>query len=214
MRYLERIIESKLFSNVKKTDYISAFEQISITSRNYRKNEKIFLEEDIIDKICIIDKGSVRGEKIYSAGDVHIIEVYDEGMIFGLEIAASKTQKSVIDYISNKDTTVVFVSIESIDKSAFAAQIRKSISLMLADGNIRMAHKIEILAERSLRKRVMMYLSILRKKAGSNTVTVYLNREQLAQFLCVNRSALSNELNKMKREGIIDFKGTRFTIKE
>ena len=83
---------------------------------------------------------------------------------------------------------------------------------MLSDSNIKMAHKVEILAERGLRDRIMVYLNVLRSKAGGNTVTIKMSREQLAQFLCVNRSALSNELNKMKREGIIDFKGSRFTI--
>ena len=83
---------------------------------------------------------------------------------------------------------------------------------MRADSNIRMARKVEILAERGLRDRILVYLNILRRKSNSNTVTVRMNREQLAQFLCVNRSALSNELNKMKKEGVIDFKRDQFTI--
>lgn len=82
----------------------------------------------------------------------------------------------------------------------------------LADDNIRTSHKLEILAENGLRARIMIYLRILQQKAGGNTVTVRMSREQLAQFLCVNRSALSNELNKMKREGVIDFSRDKFTL--
>ena len=82
----------------------------------------------------------------------------------------------------------------------------------LADESIRKMHKIEILAERGLRDRIIMYLDILRKKSGTNVVHVNMGREQLAQFLCVNRSALSNELNKMKREGLIDFRKNEFRI--
>ncbi|MDO4485696.1 MAG: helix-turn-helix domain-containing protein [Bacillota bacterium] len=62
------------------------------------------------------------------------------------------------------------------------------------------------------RDRIMVYLNILSRKSGSSVVTVKMNREQQAQFLCVSRSALSNELNKMKREKIIDFNKEKFEI--
>lgn len=212
MKYLERVIESGLLANLKKTEYIAAFEQLKITSKSYKKNEKIFLEEDIIDKICIVERGSVRAEKLYPGGEVHIVDIFSEGSIFALEIAASRTRKAAVDYISNEETSLVFVSMASIDKSSYDAKIRKSISYMLADENIRMSHKIEILAERGLRDRIMTYLRVLQSKAGSSNVTVSMSREQMAQFLCVNRSALSNELNKMKRDGVIDFKGPKFRI--
>lgn len=80
----------------------------------------------------------------------------------------------------------------------------------MASDNIRKMHKIEILAERGLRNRILMYLEILHRKSGTDTVSVKMSREQLAQYLCVNRSALSNELNKMKREKIIDFERDQF----
>ena len=107
---------------------------------------------------------------------------------------------------------MVFVSMHSILKSKFSGEMQEALTHMLADSNIKMSNKIEILAEKGLRDRIMIYLNILRMKSGTDTVTVRLSREQLAQFLCVNRSALSNELSKMKKEGIIDFKGPRFKI--
>ena len=82
----------------------------------------------------------------------------------------------------------------------------------LAGDSIKKTRKIEILGERGLRNRIMIYLDVLRKKEGSSVVTVKMNREQFAQYLCVSRSALSNELNKMKREKIIDFNKERFEI--
>ena len=78
--------------------------------------------------------------------------------------------------------------------------------------NIKKTRKIEILGERGLRNRIMIYLDVLRKKEGSSVVTVKMNREQFAQYLCVSRSALSNELNKMNREKIIDFNKDQFEI--
>lgn len=212
MQYLESVINSGLLSELKKSDYMDAFEQLKISGRNYKPGETVFFEGDVIDKFCIVRTGSVRSEKTYLNGEVHIIDIFDEESVFGLSVAASRTRITPIDFISNEESTVVFVSMHSILKSKFSSEMQKALTHMIADSNIKMSNKIEILAERGLRDRIMIYLNILQAKSGTDTVTIRLSREQLAQFLCVNRSALSNELSKMKKEGLIDFKGSRFTI--
>ena len=212
MQYLESVIESGLLNELSKSDYMDAFEQLKISGRNYKPGETIFFEGDIIDKFCIIKQGSVRSEKTYLTGEVHIVDFFDEGSTFGLAVAVSRSRITALDYISNEDTTVIFVSMHSIQKNQYASEMNRALTYMLADENIKMSNKIEILAERGLRDRVLAYLHVLQTKSGTDTVTVKMSREQLAQFLCVNRSALSNELSKMKKDGIIDFKGSRFTI--
>lgn len=212
MQYLESIIDSGLLSELKKSDYMDAFEQLKISGRHYSPGETVFFEGDIIDKFCIVKSGSVRSEKTYLSGEVHIVDIFEEGAVFGLAFAVSRSRISALDFVSNEDAEVVFVSMHSIRKSRFADGMNRALTYMLADNSIKLSNKVEILAERGLRERVMVYLHILQAKAGSNTVTVRMSREQLAQFLCVNRSALSNELSKMKKEGIIDFKGPTFTL--
>lgn len=180
--------------------------------KTYMKGTAIFLEGDIIRTLCIIESGSVRGEKNYPDGEMHIVEVFEPGDIFALEITVSRTKTSTMDYISNDKTIVRFISLDLVEKSAHAREIKQEIAFELADENIRRSHKIEILAERGLRNRILTYLHVLQRKSGSRQVTIKMNREQLAKYLCVNRSALSSELNLMKKEGIIDFKGSKFTL--
>lgn len=212
MQYLESVINSGLLNELKKSEYVEAFEQLKISGRNYKSGETIFFEGDIIDKFCIVRKGSVRSEKTYLNGEVHIVDLFDEGSVFGLAFALSKSRISALDFISNEASEIVFVSMHSIRKSNFSNDMNTTLNYMMADSNIKMSHKIEILAERGLRERIMVYLHVLQAKSGTDTVTIKMSREQLAQYLCVNRSALSNELSKMKKDGIIDFKGSRFTI--
>ena len=214
MQYLESVINSGLLNELKKSEYLEAFEQLKISGRNYKPGETIFFEGDIIDKFCIIKKGSVRSEKTYLNGEVHIVDLFDEGSVFGLAFALSKSRISALDFISNEASEIVFVSLHSIRKSKFSNDMNMALNYMMADSNIKMSHKIEILAERGLRERIKVYLHVLQGKSGTDTVTVKMSREQLAQYLCVNRSALSNELSKMKKDGIIDFKGSSFTILE
>ena len=212
MKYLECVIERGLLSEDRKTEYIAVFEELRVTGVNMLKGDVIFCEDDTVDKICIIKSGSVRGEKAYSTGELHIIDFHEQGSIFALEEAVSKLRTAAMDYVCNEDSTIVFIPLSAVMRSKCSAEIMSFIMQRLADESIRKMHKIEILAERGLRDRIIMYLDILRKKSGTNVVHVNMGREQLAQFLCVNRSALSNELNKMKREGLIDFRKNEFRI--
>lgn len=205
MKYLGTIIDSGILDELKKSQYIQAIEELGIIGQNLKKDDIIFHEGDEVNKICIIDRGSVRGEKAYPSGELHIIEIYDEGSIFGTEAAVSKKKTAAMDYICNEDCTVVYLPLKNIDSSGFSRQIYAVLMQQLANDNIKKMNKIEILAERGLRKRIMLYFGILRKKAGGDVITVKMSREQLAQYLGVNRSALSSELNKMRREKIIDF---------
>ena len=168
MQYLESILDSGLLSELKKSDYMDAFEQLKISGRNYKPGETIFFEGDIIDKICIVKRGSVRSEKTYLNGEVHIVEIFEEGSMFGLAFAVSKSRISALDFVSNEDAEVVFVSMHSIRKSRFANEMNRTLTYMLADSSIKLSNKVEILAERGLRERVMVYLHILQTKAGSN----------------------------------------------
>lgn len=212
MKYLGTTIDSGIFEELNKSDYMQAFEELNVIGQNMRKDDVIFHEGDEVNKICIIDRGSVRGEKAYPSGDLHIIQIYDELAIFGIEAAVSKKKTAPMDYICNEDGTVVFISLKNINSSRFSKQIYDVLMQKMADDNIRKMNKIEILAEKGLRKRILLYFGVLRKKSGSDIINVKMSREQLAQYLGVNRSALSSELNKMKREKIIDFERDRFRL--
>ncbi len=212
--YLDKIIDSGLFRHIRKSDYIEAFEQLNVSARTYGKGVFIAHQGDAINALLMVESGSVRGEKTYPDGEVHLMTVYEAGAFFALEVAASPKKTSPLDLVANENCRVLSISMNTLEKSGYRDKFRTALIEMLADDNIRMSNKIEILAERGLRDRVMVYLNILAKKSGTNEVQVGMSREQMAQYLCVNRSALSNELNKMKREGLIDFRRGRFWLLE
>lgn len=83
---------------------------------------------------------------------------------------------------------------------------------ILASDNIKKMNKIEILAKRGMRDRILIYFDLMMQRTGSNQFHLNMNREQFARFLGVNRCALSDELNKMKKEKIIDFHKNDFTV--
>ena len=107
---------------------------------------------------------------------------------------------------------MLFLSPESIIKesSTLTARLLKITAMK----NLRLNEKIQVITPRTIRERVMAYLSSLAKKSGSHIVTTNFDRQQLADFLCVDRSALSTELGKMHREGLIVLKvGSLYCLK-
>lgn len=111
----------------------------------------------------------------------------------------------------------------------FAAQIRFGNDLDLLDKlhiapaqlidqlgrrNVQFIEKIEVISKPDLRGKILAYLEIQAEKQGSSTVNIPLNREEMAEYLCANRSALSRELAALRKEGLIDFQKNRFTLRK
>lgn len=212
MRHLETILESGLLSQVSKADYIIAFESLEVTSKHYEKGEMIFKSGTAVDKICIVESGCVREERVYEDGEVCIIHNFSEKKIFALEAVVSNKKTVAADYVCSEDATVVYIPYRNIENSNWVTEIQRVLLQFMADESFRNMYKVEILARRGVRERILLYLEHLQQKTGSNTVFIRMDREQFAQFLCVNRSSLSNELNQLKREGIIDFEKNKFVL--
>lgn len=208
----QAILKSELFHVISPSDHKSAFKDLGITIKEYNEEEIIFSEEEEVKRLGIIQKGSIRGEKFYIEGDVHLMHMYQEGDMFAVEAAASQSGLAPLTYIANEDTKVLFVSVSRMLQSKFAVELMQGVMHILADDSIRKLYKIETLAKRKLRERIMVHFRILEKKAGGSTFHLRMDQEQFAQYLCVNRSALSNELNKMRKDGLIDFIKDQVTI--
>lgn len=84
--------------------------------------------------------------------------------------------------------------------------------MLLSHENMRKFYRLAILSQRSLRSRIMMYLTMQAGQRGTKGFHIPFSREELASFLCVNRSALSRELGRLQREGVIQFRGNQFAI--
>ena len=80
------------------------------------------------------------------------------------------------------------------------------------DENMKKAYRLAIMSRNGLRERILAYLTMQAAKRGTNTFTIPFSREELAAFLCVNRSALSHELSLMRQEGLLDFHKNNFSL--
>ncbi len=210
--YIETIKASGLLNEIKHDSHQEVLQGLGVRIRTYGEEELVFLEGEEVGVLAIVHEGTVRGEKFHMEGNVDLMYMYKRGEIFGAEATVSRLRTSPLTYVANEDITVILIDFQNIFKSRFSAQLTLALLRILADDNIKKLYKIETLSKRGLRQRILTYLRIMNKKAGTETFSIHMDRAQFAQYLCVNRSALSYELNEMKREGIIDFKKDRFKI--
>lgn len=212
--YLDTLKNSGLLKEVGQEKREDAAKELDFQIRTYSKDEIIFFEGEPVDEIAVLHSGTVRGEKFHMEGNVDLMYIYRKGETFGAEAAVSRLKSSPLTYAANQETSVILIPFHTICQSAYADPVTRALLQILADDNIKKLYKIEVLSKRGLRDRIMTYLRIISQKAGSKIFSIHMDRMQFAQYLCVNRSALSYELNQMKRDGLIRFQKDRFEILE
>lgn len=212
--HMETIWRSGLLGELSESKGAEAVSQLGFQIKQLGPEEMAVLEGDRVTEIMILHAGGIRGEKFHLEGNVDLMHMYRRGEIFGAEAVVSRLKTSPLTYIADKDAVVLSVPFRNIKQSRFSSEIMLALLRILADDNIKKLYKIETLSKRGLRERIMTYLRIISRKAGSQCFSIHMDRAQFAQYLCVNRSALSYELNQMKRDGLIDFKKDWFQILE
>lgn len=212
--HIETIRRCGLLEGVKEADYETVLESLQARLYGVREEEMIFLEGEEVTDLAILHSGTVRGEKFHLEGNVDLLYMYKRGEIFGAEATVSRLKTSPLTYIANETAELILIDFAGAMRQSCREGIMTALMHILADDNIKKLYKIETLSKRGMRDRIMTYLKIIEKKAGKEVFSLHMDRNQLAQYLCVNRSALSCELNRMKREGLIWFQKDRFKILE
>ncbi len=209
---MEILKKSGLFDRLSDRECELLFNMIAISEKSYSKREIIVHEGSEVQHFFIVKKGKVIGEKFHIEGETDLLNVFEEGEILGLEAASSTFKTSPLTYTADTEATVIMIEIASILSCPLKEIILENIIHLLSDISIRQMYKIQVISKHGLRERIMAHLLIMQRKRNTEVFDIRMSQEQLAQYLCVNRSALSYELNKMKKEGIIDFKKSKFKI--
>lgn len=181
--------------------------------QSYQKNEAVLPEWTVTRSFGLVLQGALAAEKFFHSGEIRVVGLYEPGDLFGLENAVSRTNVSPVSVVALQESSVMWFDIERAFSGAHAEQIRDNVLHYLADECIRQLYKLDVLSRPGIRERVLAFLRIMAAKNGSNTFRIRMTQERFAQYLSVNRSALSSELNAMRREGLIDFKRDQYTLK-
>lgn len=210
----EFLLSSRLFKGVDEEDAKRVLASAFPAQHIYMPGEVLTEERAVSSSFGVVCTGTLSAERQLTSGDSHIIDLYEPGDFFGLENAVTKSRVSPVRIKALEKSEVVIFYLEHLMVGIADEKIKENIISTLANDGIRKLYKIDILTRAGLRERVMTYFRLRAAKTGSNTFRTGMTQEALARYLSVNRSALSKELNDMRRDGLIDFKRDQVTLHE
>ncbi|MEG1929867.1 MAG: Crp/Fnr family transcriptional regulator [Anaerovorax sp.] len=214
---IENMVGSKLFEGFEKDDYQTLYSFLQPTIERLEKGQDLILEGETLEFMGIVCSGRLTGIKHDYGGNTHLMQMMEKGDLFGIEIVATNSRVSPITITSVEESTILKFHKNCLSQQGALPpemQIRVLTNAVrfLANDNIKKIYKMDMLASKSLRGRILTHLYLMHGKAKKSTFSIRMTREQFAQYLCVNRSALSHELGLMKKEGMISFKKDVFTL--
>ena len=215
---IDALKKCPLFKGVPEYSITPMMGCLRARERFYGKNEYIYHTGDAINEIGIVLSGNIQIINEDAWGSVTILAELTEGMLFGEAFVLGGVEKIPLSVLASEKSTVLF-----IDKNrtitpcpaacGFHFDIAGNMIKILAQKNIFLTGRAEHLSKRSTKEKVLSYLSSVSVKTGSRTFTIPFDRRQLADYLAVDRSALSSVLGKLRDEGLIDFNKNSFTLK-
>ncbi len=201
------------FTDAEVTDIVSSY----LNVRTFPKDSIILRSGDPVHEIGIVQSGSVHVESMDPWGNKSILSHVPAGQVFA-ETYAIAGEPMMVDAVAAEICTILFLDIKSLLREENAQQtwypkLLNNILRITVQKNLLLSNRIFCTSPKTIRERVMLYLSTQAAKSGSATFQVPFNRQQLADYLNLDRSALSKELGKMRDDGLLEFYKNSFKLK-
>jgi len=208
---------SQLFSGVGEEEITSMLTCLGATLRTYEKGTYVFRQGEHIDHITVLAEGELHIQNDDYWGNRSIINRVAVGEMFGEAYLAPESGTILNDVVAAKDSTVFFFDVKRIITTCssacrFHGMVIQNLFFSISEKNRNLVQKLGHMSKRSTREKLISYLSEQAKRQKSGSFTIPFNRQQLADFLSVDRSAMSNELCKMRDEGLLLFEKNNFTL--
>ena len=202
--------ESALFAGIRKEDMAGMLDCIGYHLRRYEKGAIIAFEEETINHVGVVLSGKVDMVKEDLWGNRTMLVRMGNDEVFGETFACGEDAMSMVTFAAAERTQVLFLSFSCVMHTcshacAFHQTLIENMVRIIARKNRELMRKVEVVSKRSLREKILAYLSIQAQQQGKKTFEIPLGRLEWAQYLCVDRSALTRELAKMQEEGILDY---------
>ena len=188
-------------------------------TESFDKKYTVFAEGSPAKYIGIVLSGSVQMIQVDYYGNRSILSDFGEAQMFAESFACAETKELPVSIVANDPCEIMFIDCSHIlhtchNNCGFHQQLIFNLMKDLASKTILFHQKIEITSKRTTRDKLLAYLMLEAKRANSNSFDISFDRQELADYLDVDRSGLSAEISKMKKEGIIDNVKNHFVILE
>jgi CRP-like cAMP-binding protein len=216
-KYLEQLQSNILFKNFDFNDLESILNCLSAKVHTYKKDDILLFQGDEVHFIGIVLSGRIKIIKEDISGNINIVSNFGINAIFAEAFAYANVFESPVTVQASEYCEILYIDSKRLFRTCkntcvFHTSLIENMLSLIARKNIMLNEKIEILSKRTTREKLLEFFNIQIHMTHSKKFSIPYNREGLANYLCVDRSALSRELSNMRDEGLIDFQKNRFEV--
>lgn len=210
-------LDTALFGGIKKEDMGAMLSCTGYHISTYSKGQVIALENEKIRHVGIVLSGAVDMVKEDVWGHKTLLARIGKEELFGESFACCEDNLSLVTFSAPEDTKVLFIPFHRIMHTCsmaceFHHKLVENMVRIIAGKNRELMKKVEVVSQKTLREKILAYLSHQSQRAESRYFEIPLSRQELAEYLCADRTALSRELASMKADGLIDYDKNMFRI--
>jgi len=207
---------ASLFRQIPEADLAALLTCIGARAVPYARDACLLMAGDRPCFIGVLLTGTAQIVRESADGSRTIIAALSAGDYFAEALCCAGVDESPVSVFATADSLVLQLAFEKMvcpctKACGFHAQLTKNMLSILAQKNIFLQSRMEALSQKTLRRKILTYLTSMAGQQGDN-FAIPLNREELADYLCADRSSLSHELMRMKKDGLIDYKKNQFTL--
>jgi CRP-like cAMP-binding protein len=206
-----------LFKDIDSCDIPEVLQCLSSIRKTFRKGEFIFRVGDQGVPLTMLLEGKIHINTEDYWGNQTILAEIRPGQIFAETYALAPDTPLSVNAYALTDCNVLLMNASSVLRAcpkacSFHQTLIQNLAEILASKNLMLTGKLEHMAQRTTRNKLLSYLSVQSLQTGSSTFEIPFNRQQLADYLAVDRSAMSSELSKLQKEGLLEFNKNSFTL--
>ena len=209
---------TRLFNGSSPEEIDAMLGCLNAQTRSYDAGAYIYRTGDIVRNVGLVLEGRVRTENVDAWGNVNVIGTEGPGQLFCEAYAAIPGEPLMIDVIASEPSTILFLNLSKVITTCSRAcphhsRTSTNMTEIIARHNLSLSRRIFHAAPRTIRGKVLAYLSYESERAGSLEFDIPYDRQRLADYLGVDRSALSAELSRMQKAGLIETHRSHFVLK-
>ncbi|MGI5936762.1 MAG: Crp/Fnr family transcriptional regulator [Oscillospiraceae bacterium] len=212
---LDILKSNKLFAGMEEAEIPELLKCLGYRKVSRKKGEFIFLAGQSRPKVAILLSGKAQVVKENVLGDRMVIGALEPGDMFGETFACMEMELMPVSVVALADSSALMLDVGRIVSPCQVAcgyhrQLISNLLKIIAEKNVQLNRQMSFISHKTIRSRLEAYFYDMMEREGSRKFEIPFSLSKLANYLCIDRSAMSRELSRMREEGLLDYRGRRF----
>lgn len=214
---IKRVKKSPLFYGINEEELYTLLKCTGAQSQQFEPGELLFRLGESVDRVMILLRGSALVVQENFWGEREVLFRLKEGGNFGEAYSCARTAVLPVSVEAQEECEALFLNYQRMITFCslaceFHTRLIHNLLRLVSNENVKLAHKLEHVSRKTTRDKLLSYLSKEAVSQGSRSFDIPYNRQELAEYLGVDRSAMSSELGRLRDQGILEFKKNHFTL--